>query len=249
MGETVRKRIHFVDELRGLDILLMVVFHAAYVAGWIFEWEWGRRFFLFFKPVEPFFSGIFIFICGISCRLSRSNLKRGLMIGACALLMSLTLWFFMPDQMIWFGILHFLGAAMMLLGLCEPLLRKIPAAAGVLLSAVLYLATDSIGQGWIGLGPLRLELPRALYNAGFLFPLGLHPLIFASADYYPLLPWIFLFLAGFWLGEAFYQRRMPDFCYREHLPALGWLGRHALIIYLVHQPVVYGVLWLADWLL
>ena len=51
MGETVKKRIHFMDELRGLDILLMVVFHAAYVAGWIFEWEWGRRFFIFFKPV------------------------------------------------------------------------------------------------------------------------------------------------------------------------------------------------------
>ena len=82
-----KKRIHFMDEVRGLDILLMVIFHAAYVAGWIFHWEWGRQFFLFFKPVEPFFSGIFIFICGISCRLSRSNLKRGLMIGACALLM------------------------------------------------------------------------------------------------------------------------------------------------------------------
>lgn len=84
---------------------------------------------------------------------------------------------------------------------------------------------------------------------GFLFPLGLHPLIFASADYYPLLPWIFLFLAGYWLGVAFLQRRAPEFCYREHLSALGWIGRHALIIYLVHQPVVYGVLWLADWLL
>ena len=127
MGETVRKRIHFVDELRGLDILLMVVFHAAYVAGWIFEWEWGRRFFLFFKPVEPFFSGIFIFICGISCRLSRSNLKRGLMIGACALLISLTLWFFMPDQMIWFGILHFLSAAVLLFALFRPLLDRISA--------------------------------------------------------------------------------------------------------------------------
>lgn len=155
----------------------------------------------------------------------------------------------MPSERILFGILHFLGAAMMLLGLCEPLLRKIPAAAGVLLSAVLYLATDSIGQGWIGLGPVQLELPRALYDAGFLFPLGLHPLIFASADYYPLLPWIFLFLAGYWLGEAFLQRRAPEFCYREHLPVLGWVGRHALIIYLVHQPVVYGVLWIADWLL
>ena len=64
-----------------------------------------------------------------------------------------------------------------------------------------------------------------------------------------MLPWIFLFLAGYWLGEAFFQRRAPEFCYREHLPALGWIGRHALIIYLVHQPVVYGVLWLADWLL
>lgn len=124
MGETVKKRIHFMDELRGLDILLMVVFHAAYVAGWIFEWEWGRRFFLFFKPVEPFFSGIFIFICGISCRLSRSNLKRGLMIGACALLISLTLWFFMPDQMIWFGILHFLSAAVLLFALFRPLLDR-----------------------------------------------------------------------------------------------------------------------------
>ena len=59
---------------------------------------------------------------------------------------------------------------MMLLGLCEPLLRKIPAAAGVLLSAVLYLATDSIGQGWIGLGSLQLELPRTLYDAGFSLP-------------------------------------------------------------------------------
>ena len=115
----------------------------------------------------------------------------------------------LPSERILFGILHFLGAAMMLLGLCEPLLGKIPAPVGLLLSALLYLATDSIGQGWIGLGPLRLELPRALYDAGFLFPLGLHPRIFASADYYPLLPWLFLFLAGYWLGEAFYHRRMP----------------------------------------
>ena len=125
------------------------------------------------------------------------------------------------------------------------------------------VALDALSDGWpagAALLPVatkhrvrslgyRLELPRALYDAGFLFPLGLHPLIFASADYYPLLPWIFLFLAGYWLGEAFLQRRVPEFCYREHLPALGWIGRHALIIYLVHQPVVYGVLWIADWLL
>lgn len=243
-------RVCLLDELRGLAVLLMIFYHGAYDAVYIFRVT-GSGWFTSAPMdfLQRYIAVSFILIAGIMGRYSRSNFRRGVKTFLCGLLVTAVTLLVMPSERILFGILHFLGAAMMLLGLCEPLLRKIPAAAGVLLSAVLYLATDSIGQGWIGLGPLRLELPRALYNAGFLFPLGLHPLIFASADYYPLLPWIFLFLAGFWLGEAFYQRRMPDFCYREHLPALGWLGRHALIIYLVHQPVVYGVLWLADWLL
>lgn len=243
-------RVCLLDELRGLAVLLMIFYHGAYDAVYIFRFT-GSGWFTSAPMdfLQRYIAVSFILIAGIMGRYSRSNFRRGVKTFLCGLLVTAVTLLVMPSERILFGILHFLGAAMMLLGLCEPLLRKIPAAAGVLLSAVLYLATDSIGQGWIGLGPLRLELPRALYDAGFLFPLGLHPLIFASADYYPLLPWIFLFLAGYWLGEAFYQRRMPDFCYREHLPALGWIGRHALIIYLVHQPVVYGVLWLADWLL
>ena len=60
--------------------------------------------------------------------------------------------------------------------------------------------------------------------------LGFPPYHFVSSDYYPLLPWIFLFLAGYWLGEAFLQRRAPEFCYREHLPALGWIGRHTQLV-------------------
>ena len=240
-------RVFLLDELRGLAVLLMIFYHGAYDAVYIFRFigsDW------FTSPpmafLQRYIAVSFILISGIMGRYSRSNFRRGVKTFLCGMLVTAVTMIAMPSERILFGILHFLGVAMMLLGLCEPLLRRIPAAAGVLISGVLYLATDSIGQGWIGLGPLHLELPRTLYDAGFLFPLGLHPRIFASADYYPLLPWIFLFLAGFWLGEAFYQRRMPDFCYREHLPVLGWVGRHALPIYLVHQPVVYGVLWIAD---
>ena len=98
----------------------------------------------------------------------------------------------MPSQLILFGILHCLGVAMMLYPLLAPLVERLPVWAGVLLSAALYLLTAGIGQRVLGFGPFTVPLPDALYDCGFLFPLGLHPRIFASADYYPLLPWIFL---------------------------------------------------------
>ena len=182
-------RVCLLDELRGLAVLLMIFYHGAYDAVYIFRFT-GSGWFTSAPMdfLQRYIAVSFILIAGIMGRYSRSNFRRGVKTFLCGLLVTAVTLLVMPSERILFGILHFLGAAMMLLGLCEPLLRKIPAAAGVLFSAVLYLATDSIGQGWIGLGPLRLELPRALYDAGFLFPLGLHPLIFASADYYPLLP-------------------------------------------------------------
>ena len=72
-----RRRIYFMDEVRGFDLILMVFFHAFFVIGYLFDFAWGRELFLFFNPAEPFFAGLFIFICGISCRLSHSNWKRG----------------------------------------------------------------------------------------------------------------------------------------------------------------------------
>lgn len=74
-------------------------------------------------------------------------------------------------------------------------------------------------------------------------------MIFASADYYPLLPWIFLFLAATGWARPFSSGVPRSSATGNTSRALGWIGRHALIIFLQHQPVVYGVLWLADWLL
>lgn len=96
----------------------------------------------------------------------------------------------------------------------------------------------------MGFGSLTLvRLPQSLYELGFLFPLGIHPRFFSSADYYPLLPWIFIFGLGCFLGGYFYNGEAPDFCYRPHCPPLARVGRHALLIYLLHQPVAYGITW------
>ena len=244
---TESRRVCLLDELRGLAVLLMIFYHASYDVVYIFRFTSSGW---FTSPamdfVQRYIAVSFILISGIMGRFSHSNLRRGVRVFLCGLLITAVTWIAMPSERILFGILHFLGAAMILLGLGEGLLRRIPPLPGILLSALLGLATRSVGQGWLGFGPLRLELTRSLYDAGFLFPLGLHPRLFASADYYPLLPWIFLFLAGYWLGAWFKEGKAPAFCWKPHLPALGWVGRHALLIYLLHQPVVYGVLWLAD---
>lgn len=129
------------DEVRGFDLLLMVAFHGFYTAGYLFGFRPAAWLFNFFNPVEPFFAGLFILICGISCRLSHSNWKRGGLLLAVAAVMSAFLFVFMRKEMIWFGILHFLAVSILLFALCRPLLDKIPPAWGVAACAVLTLIT------------------------------------------------------------------------------------------------------------
>lgn len=96
-------------------------------------------------------------------------------------------------------------------------------------------------DGYWGLGALRWLLPRGLYANCFTAYLGFYPLGFFSTDYFPLLPWLFLFWAGFYLYHLIGRERMKPLR-RLVCPPLGWLGRHSLVLYLLHQPVIFGVM-------
>ena len=77
----------------------------------------------------------------------------------------------------------------------------------------------------------------------WLYPLGLKYPGFYSSDYYPVFPWAFLFLLGFCLGRRMAARREELPLLSAHFPpALTFAGRHSLLIYLVHQPLFWGVL-------
>ncbi len=239
------RRIHFMDEIRGFDLILMIFFHAFYVIGYLFDYGWGRTLFQFFNPVEPFFAGLFIFICGISCRLSHSNWKRGGLLLLVAVGMSVFLYLFLPDEMIWFGILHFLAVSILLFALLRPLLDKIPPWAGLAACALLLLLTWWVPVyrgGMFGIkGLLSVPVPASLQENVFLYPLGLGDA--DGADYFPLLPWFFCFLAGGFTGVWAKKGRFPAFMYKSRLPWLSWLGRHTLVIYVLHQPVVFALCW------
>lgn len=167
--------------------------------------------------------------------------KRGaLVFGAGALVTAVTV-FFMPEDVVLFGVLTLLGSAMGITALLEKALRKIPPAVGAVVSVALFGLTYHAQLGYLGFGDGRVLLPRFLYQNLFTAYLGFYPEGFFSTDYFPLVPWLFLFWVGFFLYQLIGRERMEPLR-RSICPALGWLGRHSLVVYLLHQPVLYGVL-------
>lgn len=216
-------RIGGIDALRGVCILLMAAFHFVYdlyfYCGFP-RWVIANPFMTFAQVAS---SGGFILLAGFSSQLSRSNLRRGFKVLLCGVGVSLVTWFW--GDFIRFGILQFLGCAMVLYGLTRRLWEKLPRWPALIVYIILFMVT-------------RRLLPAVL-DVPFLYPFGIVSPDFRSADYFPLLPWFFLFLAGAWLGR-FRDRLGERFC-AFRAPVLNALGRHSLAVYLLHQPVLVVV--------
>ncbi|MBQ2847548.1 MAG: DUF1624 domain-containing protein [Clostridia bacterium] len=246
-AENNKNRLNFLDEARGLAVLCMIFYHAFYICGYFFEWDEAAKLFDFFMPVQPFFAGIFIFICGISCTLSESNLKRGLILLGVAAGFTLVTALLLPalgfvGTEIYFGILHLLAVSVLIYALFEKKLESFSPFTGILLCAVLYAFTSGIGEGELGYGSLiKFTLPESLYEHDFLMPIGIYSPSFYSADYFPIFPHIFIFLSGAFAGRYYLYKGYPEWCYQKRIPFFSFLGKKSLIIYVVHMPVIFAV--------
>jgi len=250
-----RPRYLLLDELRGLAFLLMVAYHAFYLLGCEFGSRAGWNMFVHMGPVQPFIAGTFILLCGLCCRLSRSNLKRGLRLaGAAALvtLATLAMTLFGVDEVIWFGVLHFLACAVLLFAMAQKAIGAMLAqkAIGAMLRGFLdkipplpqVIAFAAVFFAW------RFVPPRLPHTRFFpLYMLGFPHMTLHSADYFPLMPWVFLFFAGAAVGIYGMQGRFPRWFEKSRVPALQWLGRHSLLLYLLHQPVLFGLFTALQW--
>lgn len=246
---TQSPRLHLLDEMRGFAVLCMVFFHAFYTMSESFGMTLGALLLDFFLPAEVYFAGFFILLSGFSCRLSRSNAKRGgILLGIAVALTGATLLLDllgMSGVVIWFGILHLLSLCMLLFALLKPLLDRIHPVIGGVICAALFALFYPISEGAIGLpGLFSIKMPALFYQTDWFAALGMYSPTFYSADYFPLLPWMFLFLAGSFLGVAAEKQKCPRFFYQLHLRPLAFVGRHALIVYVAHQPVIFALLWI-----
>lgn len=234
-------RYPFLDELRGAAILMMVAYHLLYDGVVFAGWEIP----LFSPPLsfwQDSIGALFILLSGCASRFSRSNLRRGLRCLAAACLITAVTFFWIPNVADWFGVLHFLGCAMLLHPLVQPLLDRIPVLWGTLGFVLLFFVFYPASRGQLGLGFFQVPLPSFLYRNFATAILGFPPYNFASSDYYPLLPWLFLFFAGSLLGRALLRMGRRPALFRSRCRPLAWLGRHSFWIYLIHQPILYGLI-------
>ncbi len=227
------------DEIRGFAIICMVVYHAMYDLKYIFGVDVPIFFEGWFDIIRDIFAGSFIFISGTVCRYSSNNMKRGIQCFFIGMIMTFVLPFFTGGT-IMFGILHFLGISMMIYGLGEKVFDFLPAVVGIIIAILLFIMTIDVRYGYIGLeGIFGLALPQKLYDVGVLFPLGMHDAYFWSSDYFPLLPWFFLFVAGSYFGVFAKDGVLPKFFYPTHCKWLATVGKYTIWIYVLHQPIIY----------
>ena len=232
-----KERIRALDWIRGIAVLGMILHHALFAfeqVAWIFGYDiefeildtWA------FWVLQELFVGVFLLISGICTAFSRSVLRRGAMVTGAALVITLVTAIILPavgvkGLEIWFGILHMFGLSMLLYGLFTCKKRWVPVVTAAVLFCGYLAAVTCRGMAWVD-WPLMM--------------LGFHQAGFYSADYYPLLPYFFLFLAGTYLGPLVKERRFPAWFYTAGSKPLEWIGRHSLWIYLAHQPILFGLI-------
>lgn len=239
----MKKRLHFLDALRGFTLINMIAFHGLWNLVYLFgvkaDWYVGTPGYIW----QQWICWTFITLSGFCWSFSRNHLKRGALVFGGGLIVTAVTCIAMPESRIVFGVLTGIGSCMILMIPAEKLLRKVPAGIGLAVSFGLFLLLRNISSGSLGfeglvLCPLPAFLYRNLLTAYLGFP---HPGFF-STDYFPLLPWFFLFVAGYFLHRLLEARGLNERLFsRGEVPVLNWLGRHSLIVYLLHQPILYGL--------
>ena len=216
------------DAIRGFSLILMLAYHFGYTLYSFGLVSADVIYHDIFKVLQPLFASVFILLCGVSSNFSRSNLKRGLVTLGCAAAVSVVMWRFgMP---VWFGILHFLGCCMLIYAAAGKFARKFKAFRSLAVCAVLFtvcfiafpVETENDWFAWLGFSS--------------------HDFVISAADYFPVGRWFFLFMAGTYLGGYIKDGPMPKWFCEFDMPVLPAVGRHTLVIYMVHQPVFYGVI-------
>jgi uncharacterized membrane protein len=235
------RRLWEVDTVRGIAIILMICYHLIFdlsyfgaYSGYMLSTPWQ----IFARSI----GSTFIFVLGVSLTLRYNRLKpkldqkqlfqkfllRGAKIFGWGMVVTVVTYFLLGYGFVVFGILHLLGLSTILV---YPFLRSrwVSLVAGIVV---------------IGLG---IYIARFTSPSPWLLWLGVRQVGRYMVDYYPILPWFGIALLGVFVGLTLYPAgtprfTLPDLSPKAPIRGLTFLGRHSLLIYLIHQPILLAIL-------
>ena len=206
-----------------------------------FEWIYGVR-----NMIRPWVVAMFFVLCGISCAFSRSNLKRGIKLAMVAMIytgLSYLIEVIVPDMsgfLVMYGVLHMLATCILLFSLIELACRKdiVSALVALALGCFIFFFLD----GYLASLPSPEKDSILSIIHVNLTAYGLRQ--FSPGDYFPLIPNFAFFLWGVFFGKTIYRRKkslLPFLDGKWNRPIL-FLGRHTLLIYVLHVAIISGIL-------
>ena len=239
-------RYNVLDFIRGIALIGMVVVHT--LMNMVHQFEYEIEWYVKIEDVFYQYGGcIFILLAGFCWKLSRNNFKRGIIMLVFSFIISEVTFLFMPENTILFGVICLMGTASLLMIPFNKVLKFVNVYIGFVISVILFVITKWSDFGYIGIGKIRFwEYPESWYANNFTAYLGFPEGGFFSADYFPVIPWFFLFVAGYFLYGIFKKNKWLGILKPHTLKPVEWVGRHSLVIYLAHQPIIYGVLIFID---
>ena len=245
MERTMREKERYdaLDGLRGLTLVSMILYHGMFdlvvLYGVSVPWFFRAPGYVWQQSI----CWTFILLSGFCWRLGSAPWKRGLLISVCGLVITVVTFLFMPSERILFGILSFTGAAMLALVPFAKVLQKMPQKAGLLASVLLFFVTRNVNSGYLGFESVILgKAPKFLYHGLLTAALGFPAPGFFSGDYFSFIPWIFLYLCGYFLYGILMEREGIKRLLRHRAGFPAWIGRHSLFIYMLHQPALMLIL-------
>jgi uncharacterized membrane protein len=236
------QRLIALDLMRGVGIIFMVIYHGFWDADFFSllpSGMFGGPFWIWFRYL---ILGSFLVAAGISLAIAhdrgmrrRRFIRRLLIVAVSAVAITGLSYFAFPDELIFFGALHVIAVSSVIGLAFVGLPWYWPALAGVAILAATPLSISAFDTNWLGWIGFMPEPP-------------------ISRDYAPLFPWLGLLLLGMAATRLAIGSGVLTGGFARWAPrstGVHWLavsGRNSLLIYMVHQPILFTMLFGVAWL-
>ncbi len=235
------------DMLRGFAIIIMISLHLLWDLDYFGLLPLNKQIY----KIQPAIPVIFFLLVGMCMIVSRNRknhlstseqkkydahlIMRGLKIFGLGMVLTVVTMIFIPDRPIFFGVLHCIGLCIIL----STIFLKIKPIYNLIFSGIILMLNFVIAL-------YPIENPTVLHIA-----VGLHQSNIGqyTIDYFPLIPWLGVCMLGIALGSWLYKDnkrrfRIPDLSKYTPVKIFSWLGKHSLGIYLAHQPIIAGIIFM-----